>query len=279
MSGKPRTTISLAIAIVVASALALPVVAQAEIAAADFNPPEDAAMPNGPKGEAIRAGQRLLTDTHKLLPQNVGNGLNCTSCHLNGGKTQNAAPWVGIWGVFPEYRSRSGKVITLQERVNDCFQRSMNGKPLAFDSREMNAILSYMQWLSSTVPTNVSVKGRGFGAIDQKLKPDAKHGAQVYAEKCASCHAADGGGLKNPAGGYVFPPLWGADTFNVGAGMARTYTAAAFVKHNMPLGQGGSLSDQQALDIAEFFTHQPRPAYAGQAGDWPNGDRPKDARN
>ena len=155
----------------------------------------------------------------------------------------------------------------------------MNGKALPYNSAEMNNILAYMQWLSNGVPTGVSVKGRGFGPIDQKLKPDANQGKQVYAAKCASCHGADGQGTKNPTG-YAFPPLWGKDSFNDGAGMARTFTAAAFVKHNMPLGQGGTLlTDQEAVDVSDFFTHMPRPVYPGKAKDWPKGDKPKDARS
>lgn len=154
----------------------------------------------------------------------------------------------------------------------------MNGTALPYNSAEMNNILAYMQWLSTSVPTGTSVKGRGFGPVDQKLKPDAAHGKQVYAAKCASCHGAEGLGVKN-ATGYAFPPLWGKDSFNDGAGMARTFTAAAFVKHNMPLGQGGTLTDQEAIDVAEFFTHQPRPVYSGKAKDWPKGDKPKDARS
>ncbi|MDL2354547.1 MAG: c-type cytochrome [Pseudomonadota bacterium] len=241
--------------------------------------PAESTMPSGPKGDAIREGRLLLTETHQRLPKHVGNGLNCTSCHLAGGTTANASPWIGIWGVFPEYRSRSGKVISLTQRVNDCFERSMNGKPLAYDSAEMNNILAYMQWLSTGVPTGTSAKGRGFGPLDQHLTADAGHGKDVYAAKCASCHGAAGAGTANQAGGYTFPPVWGKDSFNDGAGMARTFTAAAFVKHNMPLGQGGSLSDQEALDVAEFFTHQPRPVYRFKAKDWPKGDKPKDARS
>lgn len=246
---------------------------------AEFKVPSDSSIPVGPQGEAVRNGKLLLSETHRRLPDNVGNKLTCANCHLGAGTIANAAPWVGIWGVFPEYRSRSGKINSLQQRINDCFERSMNGKPLTYDSKEMNDILSYMQWLSSGVPTGVDVKGRGFGAIDRNLKPNAQSGKTVYAAKCASCHGANGEGLKNAAGGYAFPPLWGKDSFNVGAGMARTYTAAAFVKHNMPLGQPNTLSDQEAVDVAEFFTHQPRPMYPGQAKDWPNGGKPKDARS
>jgi thiosulfate dehydrogenase len=252
--------------------------ASAQATAPEFNPPADSSIPSGPRGIAIREGKLLLEETHQRLPKNVGNGLNCTNCHLAGGTTANSSPWVGIWGVFPEYRSRSGKVISLQERVNDCFERSMNGKALPYNSVEMNSILAYMQWLSTNVPTGISVKGRGFGPIDQQIKPDSNQGQQVFAAKCDSCHGASGVGTRNPAGGFAFPPVWGKDSFNDGAGMARTYTAAAFVKHNMPLGQGGTLTDQEAVNVAEFFTHQPRPVYQGKAKDWPKGDSPKDAR-
>lgn len=240
--------------------------------------PDEATIPAGPMGDAIKRGRLILTDTKRQLPHNVGNGLNCTSCHLNGGTVPYASPWVGLTGAFPEYRSRSGKVISLQERINDCFQRSMNGKALAFDGEDMNAILAYMKWLSSGVPTGTNVTGRGFEKIDTTLKPDREHGKAIYAQRCAACHGAEGQGLPNPQGGYAMPPLWGKDSFNVGAGMARMYTAAAFVKHNMPLGQGGTLTAQEAVDVAAFFTQQPRPDYAARTKDWPKGDRPKDAR-
>lgn len=247
-------------------------------ATAPFKLPAESTIPSGPQGDAIRNGKLLLTETHQRLPKNVGNKLTCANCHLGAGTVPNASPWVGIWGVFPEYRTRSAKINSLQQRVNDCFERSMNGKALAYDSKEMNDILAYMQWLSTGVPTGVNVKGRGFGPINRELKPNASNGKTVYAAKCASCHGANGEGVKNPDGAYAFPALWGKASFNVGAGMARTYTAAAFVKHNMPLGQPNTLSDQEAVDVAEFFTHQPRPDFRGKVKDWPKGDKPKDAR-
>jgi len=252
---------------------------QAEAPIAPLNPPAESSIPNSPKGASILLGKKLLNQTHDLLPKNVGNGLNCSNCHLQNGTTPNAAPLVGLWGVFPEYRSRDGKVITLTERINDCFKRSMNGHPLADDSESMIALLSYIQWLSTGVPTGESVQGRGFGKINQALVPNSENGKILFSQKCASCHGETGAGLKDPAGTYTFPPLWGKDSFNDGAGMARTYTAAAFIEHNMPLGQGGTLSDQEAIDIAQFVTHQPRPVYTKKSGDWPKGDKPKDARN
>ncbi|MBY0235467.1 MAG: c-type cytochrome [Burkholderiaceae bacterium] len=261
----------------------LPLLSLAPLAAhaADvaFKVPDEASMPGGPEGEAIKLGKLLVTETGKSLPAHVGNGLNCSNCHLGAGTTPGAAPYVGLWGVFPEYRSRGGRINSLQERVNDCFERSMNGKALAFDGKEMNAILMYIKWLSSGVPVGSNVVGRGMGKVDTNLKPDPVKGRQVYADKCLSCHAAQGEGMKNPAGGYLFPPLWGEASFNIGAGLARTYTAAGFIKHNMPLAQGGTLSDQEAVDVAEFMTHQPRPAFAGAKNDYAKGNKPKDARN
>jgi thiosulfate dehydrogenase len=246
---------------------------------APFSVPADATIPNGPEGEAIKLGKTLITDTHKLLPSNVGNGLNCSNCHLGAGTKETAGPFVGLWGMYPEYRTRNGHINSMQERVNDCFERSMNGKALVLDSKEMNAILMYIQWLSTGVPVGTEVVGRGMGSVDTALNANPAHGKQVYAEKCANCHGTNGEGTKNPAGGYIFPPVWGKASFNIGAGLARTYTAAAFIKHNMPLGQDGSLSDQDAIDVAEFVTHQPRPAFAAARNDYTKSNKPRDARN
>ena len=245
---------------------------------APFDPPDAAAIPAGALGDSIRLGQHVLTQTQVYAKNWVGNGLNCTSCHLNAGRTQNAAPWVGIYSVFPEYRSRSGSVNSLQDRVNDCFIRSMNGKPLPANSPEMEGVVAYMAWLSKGVPTGVDVEGRGFRRIVSTHVPDETHGKQVFAEKCTACHGADGQGMPAADGGYAFPALWGPKSFNIGAGMARLGNASSFVRWNMPLGQGGSLSDEDALDVAAFFTRQPRPDFVDKAKDWPKGDKPADSR-
>lgn len=240
--------------------------------------PDPATIPEGKLGESIRHGELLLTDTRKQLPDHVGNGLDCTSCHLDGGTKAKAGPWVGIAGVFPEFRTRNAKVNQLPDRVNDCFERSLNGKPLDPTGPEMTDIVAYMTWASQGVPTGVSVEGRGFPKIKDPPTPDPAHGKDVYGQKCASCHGAEGKGLKGPDGAYSFPPLWGDDSFNIAAGMARLDTAAAFVRWNMPLGQGGTLTDQEAYDLAAYFTTQPRPDFARKDQDWPEGGKPKDAR-
>jgi len=240
--------------------------------------PDESTIPSGPLGDAIRRGKLLVTRTKEELPEHVGNGLHCTSCHLDGGTRPGAGPWVGLVGMFPEYRARNAKVNTLEQRVDDCFERSMNGKPLGAADPNMSAIVAYMTWLSRGVPVGREVQGRGFARIASPPRANVEHGKELYGTRCASCHGQDGGGVVAPGGGYVFPALSGERSFNIGAGMARLHTAAAFVKANMPLGQGGTLSDQDAYDVAAWFTALPRPDFARKSNDWPKGGKPDDAR-
>jgi thiosulfate dehydrogenase len=243
-----------------------------------LSPPPSTAIPAGPLGDSIRFGQRIVTDTQGTVKAHVGNALNCTSCHLDGGRTAYAAPLVGLTGLFLEYRSRRGGVESLEDRINDCFVRSMNGKPLPAGSRETIGLLSYITWLSQGVPIGSEVAGRGFREITAPGPADSSRGRAVYAAKCSACHGTDGQGTRAGANNYVFPPLWGPRSFNVGAGMARLSVAAAFVQAKMPLGNGGSLTDQEAYDVAAYFTTQPRPDFPGRKNDWPRGGRPPDAR-
>jgi thiosulfate dehydrogenase len=230
-----------------------------------------------PKG-LVKRGQDLLLDTHRLLPNNVGNGLDCTNCHVAGGTTPKAAPFVGVTGRYPKYRHRSGHEDDLPTRINGCFERSMAGVALETDSKDMKALVAYMTWLSRDVPEGKKVAGVGMPRIQAPSKPDPVRGAKLYIQQCAACHHPTGKGMYGPEDKSIFPPLWGSRSFNIGAGMARLNTAAAFVKWNMPKGQGGTLSDQDAFDVAAYFIVQERPDFARKLEDWPKGHKPTDAR-
>ncbi|MBB5224395.1 thiosulfate dehydrogenase [Amaricoccus macauensis] len=250
-----------------------------------FETPRIASMLAEDNAEQLVHGMRLNAETRDLLPENVGNGLNCSSCHLNAGTVADGSPYVGISAFFPSYQKRAGKVISMEERINGCFRRSMNGKPIDPTGDDMKAMLAYFDWMRGETKPEDKVEGRGIGKIDTTLTPDPVRGKEIYAAQCAVCHGADGEGIRDAAGRIIYPALWGAYSFNIGAGMARTNTAAAFVRQNMPiaahgqfpLGQGG-LSDQDALDVAEYFSHMPRPDFPDKVGDWPNDPKPKDSR-
>ena len=246
--------------------------------AASFRVPSDSEIPADQVGASIRRGRALLERTRDSLPAHVGNNLRCASCHLDAGTRPNAAPWVGVYSRFPQYRTRNAKVNVIEDRINDCFQRSLAGKALALGSRDMTDIIAYMAFLSRGVAPPGDVPGQGFKKMDP-LVPDTAAGRLAYAGQCARCHGADGGGMANPdprGTPSYYPPLWGPKSYTIGAGMARLRTAASFIRANMPFDQPGTLSDRQAFDLAGFVVSRSRPDFVAKALDWPNGDAPPD---
>jgi thiosulfate dehydrogenase len=243
-------------------------------------------VPDTPDGKMIKYGYELVTETSAHIGPEVsvvskrfaGNNLSCQNCHLQGGAQTYALPLVGVWGAFPQYRGRENEVSTLEERINGCMQRSMAGKSLPLDSREMKAMLAYMKWLSNGVPVGADLVGAGTLAIKEpKRAANPVRGMEVFAEKCALCHGEKGQGVRHgelgDAKGYQFPPLWGPDSYNNGAGMVRLLTAAAFIKNNMPVGTTFNdpvISDEDAYDVAAFINSQPRPEKADLDRDFPD---------
>jgi len=251
-------------------------------------------LPDDPYGRLARYGKELTDRTFAYIGPEVrnekmrfsGNNLACASCHEASATKKFAIPWVGAHATFPQYRAREDEVSTLQERVNGCMERSMAGKALPLDSREMKAFITYMHFLSKDVPVGGKVEGQGLPPFKApSRRADAEAGNKVYQEKCASCHGAEGAGVRagapGSATGYTFPPLWGKDSFNNGAGMSRLLFASSFIKTNMPLGtQHGQpqLSDDQAYDVAAFVLSKPRPVKAHTERDFPaRWNKPVDA--
>ncbi|GIW54893.1 MAG: hypothetical protein KatS3mg082_1297 [Nitrospiraceae bacterium] len=236
-----------------------------------FAPPSADTIPGDQRGEQIRLGYRVVVNTQEYAKAYVGNALNCTNCHLDAGLNPNAASFVGLAAVYPEYRARQGRVLTLAERINECFERSLNGKALPAESSRLQAVVAYIEWLSQGVPRGATLPWRGLPRLAVGRKADREHGRQVFAARCAMCHGSDGQGT------MLAPPLWGPRSYNIGAGMARVGVAAGFIKANMPRGWGWSLSDEEAYDVAAFVNSQPRPDMPGKERDWPKGGKPEDA--
>jgi thiosulfate dehydrogenase len=247
-----------------------------------WKPPNIAAVGDDETGALVKYGYALFIDTANEIGPTVpdpekrfsGNNLTCQNCHLQAGRQPYAMPLVGVWGQFPQYRAREGMVDTLESRINGCMERSMNGRALPSESREMMAFFAYMQWLSTGIPNGVKLVGAGTLRIKEPArKADIGHGVQVYFRTCVACHGANGLGQRAQTGaGYQFPPLWGPDSYNNGAGMGRVLTAAAFAMHNMPFGTAYNapvLKAEDAYDVAAYINSRKRPEKANLEKDFP----------
>jgi thiosulfate dehydrogenase len=244
-------------AIAAAAASAQPNAGTSTSAPLKFSPP--GVIPQGKFGDVVRFGEAVFEHTQTAAKQDVGNGLTCENCHVDRGRLANSAPMWAAFVSYPQYRAKNGKVDTLEERIQDCFRFSMNGRPPAADSKELVGLVSYLYWLGTGAPVGAKLAGAGYPRLPKpRLAADPGRGAAVFQAHCALCHGADGAGQKS-AGGYVFPPLWGPDSFNWGAGMEQVSTAAGFIEANMPWALGGTLANQQAWDVAAFVDSHPRP--------------------
>ncbi|MBI1422232.1 MAG: c-type cytochrome [Gammaproteobacteria bacterium] len=226
---------------------------------AEFQPPREETIPNNEFGKMVKYGEKLFTDTQTLRGKYVGNNLNCVNCHLDRGRLADAAPMWAAYVYYPAYRKKNDMVNTLGERIQGCFRYSMNGKPPAVNSDIIKAMETYFFWLAKGAPVGENMKGRGYPKLEKPAaSPDIARGKQVFKNNCAVCHGANGQG-QMAEGKVVFPPLWGKDSYNWGAGMHRVSTAAAFIKANMPLSKPNSLSLQEAWDVAAFINSRERP--------------------
>lgn len=242
------------------------------------------------EGRLAAYGYKLITETYALIgPESkipvTGNRLACSNCHLDGGTRPYAAPYIGLSGLFPVYIGREDKIESLEERINGCFERSMNGKAIDVNDEVMRAMVTYIKHISKEAPVGVRIAGQGFVDFTPPDRAaDIDRGATVYRNNCRSCHGNNGEGAKGSAeyreGGYIYPPLWGPDSYNDGAGMGRIITAAKFIKGNMPLGathDNPVLTDEEAFDVAAYINSQSRPVKTGKSNDYPDlKKKPKD---
>jgi thiosulfate dehydrogenase len=218
-----------------------------------YNPPkaEDAPQQNR---EAVMLGYEILTQTAQAVPANVGNKLTCSNCHFEGGRTDFALSLVGVAATYPKFRERPHYSTHLVSRVNECFERSMNGKPLDPEGKEMQAVDAYLQWIARGLPIYGEFPWLGIKLIQSDYKGDASRGRQLWADRCSACHGAQG------EGSLIAPPVWGAQSYNDGAGMHRVDNFAAFSLATMPKG-APDLKPEEAVDIATMVHLQPRPHF------------------
>lgn len=229
--------------------------------------------------QQVEYGKELIAHTAKYLGPNgsvqkMSNGMNCQNCHLQAGTVVFGNNYGSVASLYPKFRTRSGAVESVYKRVNDCFERSLNGKALDSGGKEMQAIKAYIYFVGSNVPRGQKAPGSGFkelAYLDRAADP-AK-GQAVYTTKCLSCHQVNGEGVLNTdKTEFTYPPLWGNSSFNDGAGLYRISNFSKYIKYNMPQGtthKSPQLSDEEAWDVAAFVLSQQRPHIAAPE-DWPD---------
>lgn len=254
-------------------------VSKSDSANSFWSAPDTSSIPPGADGELIRYGRKLIANTAfyfgpkgKIAP--ISNGMNCQNCHLEAGTKPWGNNYGAVYSTYPKFRERRGAVESVALRINDCFQRSLNGLPLDSSSREMLAMLAYMKWLGKDVPKGKKPAGSG---IAQLPFPDTaaslKNGELLYRQQCALCHGKKGEGLLNAdSSTYLYPPLWGEHSYNTAAGLYRLSRFAGYIKDNMPYAashQNSKLSAEEAWNLAAFVNSQPRPHILFKE-DWPD---------
>ena len=238
-----------------------------------FSPPPLSAIPDGPAGDAIRRGQAIFDDPGRHASAYVGNAMACRNCHLDSGRRPGSSPMWAAWVSYPQYRTKTNSINTMEDRILGCFLYSMNapnspsGGPPPRGSDVYRDLQAYFYWLAKDAPIAQQLAGAGYPEVPLPASGyDAARGAPLYEQRCSGCHGSDGQGAAQPDGKVLYPPLWGGKSYNWGAGMARVDLAARFIKANMPLDQPGSLSDQEAWDIAAFMDSHERPKDPRQTG-------------
>lgn len=250
--------------------------------------PSEASIPNDATGNMIRYGKLLLTETYKYLGAESsvaysGNRISCSNCHMDSGTTAFGTPWAVVWfkygaGGPGPYSPRSDRFLDMKNRIHDCMLRSMNGRQLPDDSYELNSMIEYMKWLSSGMQITdwTKVVGQGNIKVSDLTRPtDPVRGKTIYEDQCAACHQSDGGGVWDADGKkYVYPAVWGPNSFTNGAGMYRLRTSVGFIRGNMPYGWANAsdplrqLSAADAWDVMAYVISNDRPAYSGYLSDW-----------
>ncbi|WP_336515022.1 c-type cytochrome [Pollutibacter soli] len=236
-------------------------------------------MDNESNADLIRYGRALIAKTAfyfgpKGSVLKMSNGMNCQNCHLEAGTKPWGNNYSAVFSTYPKFRARSGSVENIYKRVNDCFQRSLNGSALDTNSREMQAMAAYINWVGKSVPREIKPVESGITDIPLLSRAaDPTQGSVIYQQKCALCHGQNGQGQADSANiAYVYPPLWGTNSYTTAAGLYRISRLAGFVKDNMPFGvrhDSSVVTNEQAWDIAAFVNSQPRPEKVFEQ-DWPD---------
>lgn len=222
-------------------------------------------VPHTAYGKAVLYGRELVMNTPKYIGPNgiagqyATNKMSCRHCHQAGGLKLHSFSLVLTHDIYPQYRAREDKILSLAERINNCINRPLNGKSLPLDSKEMIAFLSYLRYINNQWGNDSTYKEKKQNSLaltDTAASPE--RGMILFDNNCSRCHGTDGSGmLTADESAYLYPPLWGEKSYQAGSSMHRVLKLATWIKYNMPFDKAipgkPFLTDQQALDIAAFI--------------------------
>lgn len=238
-------------------------------------PPDEKEIPFDSTGDLIRYGRELIVNTSfylgpKGIVSQITNGMNCQNCHLDAGTRNFGIPLSAVAATFPKYLERSERMQSVESRVNDCLQRSLNGRPLDSLNYEMRAFVAYLKWLGHEVPKGVKPAGSGIKSLAfLERTADLDHGKTIFQTQCSRCHGDNGEGVwKQDRTDYAYPPLWGEHSYNLNATLYRLIPLSSFIKSNMPFDKMKTLTEEEAWDVAAYISSQARPG-APYKTDWP----------
>lgn len=240
--------------------------------------PDTNKIPSTTEGDLIRYGRALIENTSRYfgpngIISNAGNGMQCQNCHLKAGTKLFGINFSMVANSYPRFKERSGSMESIEKKVEDCFERSMNGHVIDSTGREMKAFVAYLNWVGSNVGKGESTVGSGVEELAlMDRAADTLRGRRVFENKCQVCHGKNGEGQSLPdSTGAVYPPLWGTNSYNIGASIYRISKLAGFVKNNMPFGASHNapmLTNEDAWDVAAFVNSKFHPL-KDLSGDWP----------
>jgi thiosulfate dehydrogenase len=245
----------------------------------EWHAPDINLVPHTSEGDMIRYGRELIVNTSKYFgPKGIvapiTNGMNCQNCHIEAGTRAFGNSFSAVASTYPKYRPRSGRIESIEFRIKECMERSLDGQSTDSLSREMKAMIAFFKWIGKDVKSGVKPAGSGIVVIPFiNRAADPQKGKIIFENSCQRCHGSNGEGVMFPdSTGYMYPPLWGPHSFNVSAGLYRISSLASFIKYNMPFGPTQlppQLTDDDAWDVAAFIISQPRPSKIFKE-DWPD---------